>query len=154
MGRSYVKLDKGLDYDAWCDGIRLGRNYVSEGKSHLLDMKLNDAAMGENGSELRLATPPPPASPATARLTAKVAALLPEQAPEASRSRIPWNIERARIPGTRTVKVEAIVNGQSVAEQTVTADGGLNDVAFDLKLDRSSWVALRIFPSSHSNPIS
>jgi len=29
----------------------------------------------------------------------------------------------------------------------------LRDVAFDLKVDRSSWVALRILPSSHTNPI-
>jgi hypothetical protein len=30
----------------------------------------------------------------------------------------------------------------------------MTDVTFDgLKFDRSSWVALRIFPSSHTNPI-
>ncbi len=27
------------------------------------------------------------------------------------------------------------------------------DIAFDLKLERSSWVALRILASSHTNPI-
>ena len=68
-------------------------------------------------------------------------------------SRIPWNIEKARIPGTRTVKLEAVVNGHPVASKTITADGQLEDVSFDLKLDRSAWVALRIFPSSHTNPI-
>ena len=26
-------------------------------------------------------------------------------------------------------------------------------IAFDYKIDRSSWVALRILPSSHTNPI-
>jgi hypothetical protein len=147
MGRSYVKLDKTLDYDQWCEGIRKGRNYVSEGKSHIIDMKLNDLEMGTNNSELRLA------APATGRLTARVAAYLPETAPEPTRSRIPWNIEKARIGDTRTVKVEAIVNGQPVAEKVLTADGKLQDVSFDLKLERSAWVALRIFPSSHSNPI-
>jgi hypothetical protein len=36
----------------------------------------------------------------------------------------------------------------------VTADGTLRDLAFDdVKFDRSSWVALRILPSSHTNPI-
>ena len=30
---------------------------------------------------------------------------------------------------------------------------GFNDVAFDVKLDRSSWIAVRILPSSHTNPV-
>ena len=33
------------------------------------------------------------------------------------------------------------------------ADGNWNDVRFSYRLDRSSWVALRIYPSSHTNPI-
>jgi hypothetical protein len=150
MGRSYVKLgDEPLSYAAWCDGIRRGRNYVSEGRSHILDMRLDDAKVGVGNSELRLS------APGTARLTAKVAAYLPEQPPaNARRSSIPWSIEKARIPGTRTVKLEAVVNGSAVAEQTVTADGTLRDVTFDgVKFDRSSWVALRVLQSSHSNPI-
>jgi hypothetical protein len=35
----------------------------------------------------------------------------------------------------------------------LVADGKLRDVAFDVKIERSSWVALRILPSSHTNPI-
>lgn len=150
MGRSYVKLGAdGLSYTAWCDGVRRGLNYVSEGHGHIMDMKLGDAEVGVKDSELRLPTA------GAARLTAKVAAYLPEKAPDGPRkSSIPWAIEKARIPGTRNVKLEAVVNGQVVGEQTITADGKLQDVAFDgLKFDRSSWVALRILPSSHSNPI-
>jgi len=150
LGRSYVKLDgaNGPDYSAWCEGIQRGRNYVSEGHSHIIDMRLNETEVGVEGSEVRLA------APGSARLTAKVAAYLPEQPPARTRSSIPWNIEKARVPGTRTVKLEAIVNGQAVASKTITADGSLRDVSFDdVRIDRSSWVALRIFPSSHSNPI-
>jgi hypothetical protein len=149
MGRSYVKLPAGgLDYSVWCEGIQRGQNYVSEGRSHIIDMKLNDVEMGVAQSELRLA------APATGRLSAKVAAYLPEQPAPIARSNIPWNIEKARIAGTRTVKVEAVMNGQAVAEKVITADGSLQDVSFDgIKLDRSGWVAMRIFPSSHSNPI-
>ena len=33
------------------------------------------------------------------------------------------------------------------------ADGRTRDVAFDVKIDRSSWVAMRILPSSHTNPV-
>jgi hypothetical protein len=195
MGRSYVKMPAGqpLTYEAWCDGLRLGRNYVTEGHSHILDMKLNDVEMGEETGRARLqpsgdartgpgsagASPSPagaspsqsPASelhlssssgPPTARLTARVAAYVPEKSatsdPGAAFKRwdrpIPWNIEQARIPGTRTVKLEAIVNGYPVASRIIPADGSLQDVTFDgIKFAHSSWVALRIYPSSHSNPI-
>jgi hypothetical protein len=151
LGRSYVKLDGRLDYGAWCEGVQQGRNYVSEGHSHLIDMKLDDAAMGVNGSELRL-------TGAQAgqghRVTAKVAAYLPEQPSDPRAQQIPWNVERARIAGTRDVKLELIVNGNPVAEKQITADGALQDISFDgLKFDRSSWVAMRIYPSSHTNPI-
>ena len=42
---------------------------------------------------------------------------------------------------------------EPVARQEIAADGVLRPVAFDYKIDRSSWVALRILPSSHTNPI-
>ena len=49
--------------------------------------------------------------------------------------------------------VELIVNGQPVAKQMLRADGKLRDLTFNAKIDRSSWVALRIYPSSHTNPV-
>jgi hypothetical protein len=51
------------------------------------------------------------------------------------------------------VPVEVIVNGYVVAKKSIVADGKLRDVSFDVKIDRSSWVALRILPSSHTNPV-
>jgi hypothetical protein len=52
------------------------------------------------------------------------------------------------------VDVELIVNGYPVAVQKVKADGKQNELRFEsLKVDRSSWVAARIFPSAHTNPI-
>jgi len=145
MGRSYVKLDGKLDYDQWCEGVRQGRCYVSEGKSHLLDFKVNDVAVGEKNSELRLS------QPGTIRATVKVSALLEEK--PAAPGRFSWNLEHARMAGTREVPIELIVNGQPVVRQTLVADGTLRDVAFETKIERSSWVALRILPSSHSNPV-
>jgi len=152
LGRSYVKLDGKLDYDSWCEGIRQGRNYVSDGKSHLMDFKVNDVAMGEKGSELQLS------QPAAVKVTAKIAARLDEQPNAALRkldySKKPyWDIERARLGDTREVPVEVIVNGYPVARKNMVADGTLQDVSFEVKIDRSSWVALRILPSSHTNPI-
>src|SRR5207237_93355 len=105
LGRSYIKMDGKLDYDTWCQGIHDGRNYVSDGRSHLIDFKVGEVAVGENGSELKLD------QPATVRLTAKVAAYLNEQPDEKIRqapySQKPyWHIERARIGTSREVPVE------------------------------------------------
>lgn len=152
LGRSYVKLDGKLDYDHWCEGVRLGRNYVGDGKSHLMEFKINDVAVGEKGSELTLS------QPATVRVSARVAARLNEQ-PNPSLQKLDyakkpyWEIERARIGASREVPVEVIVNGYPVATKNILADGKLQDLSFDLKIERSSWVALRILPSSHTNPI-
>jgi hypothetical protein len=152
LGRSYVKVDGRLDYDAWCEGIRQGRNYVSDGRSHLLNFRLNGQAMGENGSELRIE------KPGTLRATFRAAAFLNEK-PDKSLQNRPieqkpyWDIERARLGDKREVPVELLVNGQSVAKKTIVADGETRELEFDVPIERSSWVALRILPSSHTNPI-
>src|SRR5207247_1605551 len=97
--------------------------------------------------------------PGTVRATAKVAALLdetphPEIAARPYSEQPYWHVERARIGATREVPVELIVNGRPVATQRVLADGRMRDVVFDnVRIDRSSWVALRILPSSHTNPV-
>jgi hypothetical protein len=51
------------------------------------------------------------------------------------------------------VPVELIVNGYPVAKQNIVADGKEQELSFDAKIERSSWVALRILPSSHTNPV-
>src|SRR6185436_13787013 len=152
LGRSYVKLEGRLNYDAWVDGIRDGRSYVSDGKSHLVDFRVNNLSVGTNGSELKLK------QPETVRVTAKVAARLDEKPDLPMKLRgyqqQPfWDLERARIGLTREVAVEVIVNGEPVARKTIVADGAIREIAFDVAIDRSSWVALRILPSSHTNPI-
>jgi hypothetical protein len=152
LGRSYVKLDGKLNYADWCEGIRNGRNYVGDGKSHLLEFKVNGVAMGEQGSELKLA------EPGAVHATVKVAARLSETPkPEIRNRRYNekpyWDVERARVGESREVPVEILVNGLPVGRQNVVADGTMRDLAFDVKIDRSSWVAVRILPSSHTNPI-
>ena len=37
--------------------------------------------------------------------------------------------------------------------QEIVADGSIHDLEFRYKPARSSWIAVRIFPSSHTNPI-
>lgn len=152
LGRSYVKLDGKLNYEDWCEGIRQGRNYVSDGKSHIIDFNVNNVRMGDGESELNLRE----AGPVT--ISAKIAARLNETPnPDLQHRKFDkqpyWDIERARIESTRTVPVELIVNGVPVAKQTITADGTMHEPKFTVNIDKSSWVALRILPSSHTNPI-
>ncbi len=163
LGRSYVKMPAQWTYEDWCEGIRAGRNYVSDGKSHIMDLKAVEGLttearaprtvkLGEESSELRLDRP------RNVTLTAKVAARLNEKPNPAIRNspqsaKPYWDIERARLGETREVPVEVIVNGQPVAKKNIAADGTTRDLTFDVKIDRSSWVALRILPSSHTNPI-
>jgi hypothetical protein len=152
MARTYVKLDGPLTYAGWCEGVRAGRSYVSDGKSHLINFAVDGVGVGEAGSEIRLARP------GRVRATVRVAARLAEEPDLELRSRSMqqepyWDIERARIGDTRKVPVELVVNGEPVARHEVIADGQIRDLGFDVAVERSSWVALRIPASSHTNPI-
>ncbi|MBL9139195.1 MAG: CehA/McbA family metallohydrolase [Verrucomicrobiales bacterium] len=152
LGRSYVQLDGRLDYDDWCEGIRAGRNYVGDGRSHLIDFAVEQVRMGRGASELRLG------SVGEVRVTAQVAARLDETPDEAVRRRSYseqpyWHLERARLGQTREVPVELVVNGRAVARQNLVADGVLRPIEFMVPIERSSWVAMRILPSSHTNPV-
>jgi hypothetical protein len=51
------------------------------------------------------------------------------------------------------VPVEVVVNGQAVDRKEVEADGTEHEVTFAVPIKRSSWVCLRIFPTSHTNPV-
>jgi hypothetical protein len=152
QGRAYAKLDGGLAYRPFVEALRDGRSYVSDGKSHLVDFAVNGLATGTHGSELALK------APATLKVTAKVAALLDAVPEPEFRGLSPWqkpywDLRRARIGASREVPVEVVMNGEPVARSTLVADGTLRDVSFDVPIARSSWIALRILPSSHSNPV-
>lgn len=152
LGRAYVRVDGPLTYDKWCEGIRRGRAYVSDGYSHLIDFQVEDVSVGYGGSELLLD------APATIVASARVAARLDAE-PQGEFQNLPvdekpyWHLERARIGDSREVLVELIVNGRPVAEERIVADGSLQDIAFETQIDRSSWIAMRILPSSHTNPV-
>ncbi len=45
------------------------------------------------------------------------------------------------------------MNGQSVEKREIEADGKLRDVEFAYQPSGSCWIALRIFASSHTNPV-
>lgn len=172
LGRSYVKLPAQWTYEDWCEGIRAGNNYVGDGKSHLIDFNVRSSGsrtgpggvisrggldgvpveVGVNGSELKLT------QATNVKVTTRVAARLNDQ-PDATMKNRPyaqkpyWDIERARVGESREVPVELIVNGKSVETKRIVADGSQVNLTFETKIERSSWVALRILPSSHTNPI-
>lgn len=152
LGRAYVKLDSKLTYNDWCEGIRAGRAYVSDGKSHLIDFKADGLEAGTRGSELRLA------KPAAVKVSVRAAALLDDK-PHPEIQNAPagqkpfWDLERARIGASREVPVELLINGYAVQRQVITADGTMRDLAFDVPVEQSCWLALRIRASSHTNPV-
>jgi hypothetical protein len=162
LGRVYVKLptDQPLDYDSWVQGLKDGRSYCGDGLSHVFDFRVKDVGVGEPGtagalSQLDLDKPGP------VTVTCDVAALLePKPTEETERIRNArldtkpyWHIERCRIGDTRRVPVELVVNGRAVETQEIEADGEVNSLSFDVDIPHSSWVAVRILPSVHTNPI-
>ena len=152
QARSYCKVDGPLTYRKWLDSVRDGRSYVSDGKSHLMEFAVNGAAAGAGTSEIRLA------APGRVTVTVNAAANLDVHPDEAVR-KLPydekpyWDLERARIGSSREVPVEVIVNGEPAAVQNLVADGSLRTLSFDVPITRSSWVAVRVLPSAHTNPV-
>jgi hypothetical protein len=152
QARSYAKVDGPLTYRKWIDAVRTGRNYVSDGKSHLMDFAVNGVQAGTGDSEVKLD------ASGTVKVTVTAAANLDaipvESIRQARYDEKPyWDLERARIGNSRDVPVEIVVNGEVVATQKLVADGKIRTLTFDIPLDRSSWVAARILPSSHTNPV-
>jgi hypothetical protein len=159
IGRTYVHLEKmpsgESGYRDWIDGLKSGRSYVSDGRSHFLDVSVSGQRPGDPPHEIRLQRP------SMVRINARVAAYLspqpgPEEAAVRSKSwnKSPfWQIERARIGDSRSVLVELIINGKVLASKKIEANGEVQEIEFNPTIDRSSWIALRILPSGHSNPV-
>jgi len=172
MGRSYVRVEgPGLTFEGWLAGLQAGRSYVSDGLSHLMDFTVEGVV---SGGRVALEAPAP------VRVKLQAAAYLPElPALIPTRHRIPssapykdergrpmapirdlpynvkpyWHVERARLGESRRVPVEVVVNGRVAARQEILADGLLRPVAFEVPVERSSWIAVRVLPSSHTNPV-
>jgi len=155
LARSYFKPDGPFKYDNYVEAIKKGRCYVSDGGSHITNFSVNGLEAGTNNSELSLK------NAQTAKITAQIAAYLSEQQGETGATfahrklteQPYWHIERARVGTTRKVRVELIVNGEPVDTTEVAADGKWKEVTFAYPIKHSSWVALRVFPSSHTNPV-
>jgi hypothetical protein len=155
VARSYFKSDSNINYDGFVKALKDGHCYVSDGKTHIINFTVNGLEAGASNSELSLATSQ------KVNIKANVDAYLKPQQDEKgemlARKTIEetpyWEIEKARIGKSRRVPVELIVNGEAVDTIDIEADGSWKDVSFEYNIRRSSWVALRIYPGCHTNPV-
>lgn len=159
QGRAYVKLaaTNRVDFPAWCEGLRAGRSYVSDGYAHALGFSVNSKLPGDT---VRLEN----AAPVTVR--AKVAfssetplevyygGAMPVGGPRLLGDTVVLHeTTGAGVFSGKTRRVDLVVNGRAIAAKDVPADDREHDVEFTVGLDRSSWVALRQFPQLHTNPV-
>lgn len=153
--RSYFKTKGGVNYNNYVEAIKAGRNYVSDGFSHIMNFSVNGVEPGEKNSLLNLK------SKQNVTVKAEVSAYLSAEQDRDSEAianshldMFPcWNIERARIKKSRKVNVELIINGQQVDAKEIEADGKVQAVQFTPEITEGSWVALRIYASAHTNPV-
>ncbi len=154
--RSYVRQKAGLDYDDWCLGIQRGSNYVSDGMSHLIDFKVNETLMGEEKSEVKLS------GPGVVSVSVEAAALIGREeqltikklfiGDQEPFDAVPWGIENA-VNDESEVVLEIVKNGVPVDQIAFTPNGKLTTYTFMVPVEESSWIAARIYPSSHTNPV-
>ena len=129
IGRVYARVDGELTFDKWVRSVAAGRSYVSDGFTHLMDFT---AAVGDtkhevgvSGSEIRLAKP----------------------------DKVTFTVRAAALDKSRkTVPVELVVNGVAVSKQDLSCDGTTRELTFAADIGASSWAALRVTPSGHTNP--
>lgn len=157
LGRSYVRLDErpiGNDgYEAWIRNLALGRLYCGDGRSHFLEWSVAGQSAGEQDVQLSHSGVVTVKALVAARLDEKAHANDVDPRPTPDPPEFGWNIEKARIGQSRELPVELIVNGQAVEQQRLLADGQPRLLRFSTKIERSSWIALRILPSAHTHPV-
>jgi len=161
QGRSYVQLGKvdRIDFKAWCEGLVHGRSYVSDGYAHALEFTVDGRSAGD---EIRLS------QPQTLKLRTKVAfsSQTPLEVAYGGASPLGGkrligdtvNFHEARSSDSAALDprlrlVEVVVNGQSIASKKVPADDQSHELEFLVRIDRSSWIAVRHFPQMHTNPV-
>lgn len=136
-GRVYVQLGKvdKIDFEAWCEGLGKGRSYVSDGYAHALQFSVNGKTPGH-------------------RVDLDEAGKVNVKAKVAFASKTPLGTAKGgSVPPGKDRLVELVVNGKAVATRKVPADNKEHDIAFDVPIERSSWIGLRQFPQMHTNPV-
>jgi hypothetical protein len=162
QGRVYVQLGKidRIDFRAWVEGLARGRSYVSDGYAHALEFTVNGKSAGD---AVYLSQPD------TVKIKTKVAfssqtplevaygGVLPVGGMRLVGDTVnlhdPASSPDSAVGDPRKKLVEVVVNGQPVASKVVEADDQVHDLEFSLRIDRSSWIAIRHFPQMHTNPV-
>ena len=129
IGRVYAKVDGELTFEKWVRSIATGRSYVSDGATHLMDLTATAGdkkyELGVKGSEIRLA----------------------------KAGKVSFAVQAAAFyPGKKTVPVELVVNGFPMEAQEMPCDGKTRELTFTAEIAASSWVAVRVVPTGHTNP--
>jgi len=152
MGRTYASVSAPVSYSKWLDALKNGRSYVSDGKTHLMNFTVGGVRVGEENSEVRL---PSGSKVAVSVLAAAYLPIHPEKSVRhLSYDEKPyWDVERARIGDSRDVSVEIIANGRVVSSKRLLADGNPHELKFEVPVSSSSWIAARIIPAAHTNPV-
>jgi hypothetical protein len=137
QGRVYVHLGKvdHVDFGQWCEALAKGRSYVSDGYAHAVEFTVAGKPAGDEVTIDR-------AGPVTVKAKVAFAAHQPLGTAVGGTE-----------PAGPTRKVELVVNGVAVSAKDVPADDRVHDIEFAVPIDTSSWVALRHFPSLHTNPV-
>lgn len=138
QGRVYVQLGKvdNVDFGAWCTALGAGRSYVSDGYAHALEFSANGKAPGTGAVQLE--------NPGKVKIAAKVAFA----------SEMPLGTANGgKVAPAKTRRVELVMNGNVVGTKEVQADDQIHDLAFEVDVPVSSWLALREFPQMHTNPV-
>jgi hypothetical protein len=160
QGRVYVQLghQQSVAFDDWCEGLRRGQSYVSDGFAHALEFVVEGQSPGTK--DVRRA------SPGTITIKAKVAFAAEQPMAVAHGGIMPAGGRRV-LGDTRLLHapresgvqsggqrlIEIVVNGQVAATQSVEADDQIQTLEFAIPIQDSSWVALRQFPQLHTNPV-
>lgn len=161
QGRVYVQLGEidRLDFVQWVRGLAEGRSYVSDGFAHALSFSVNGQSAGPETLTFDAPTTVTvKASVAFAPEIPRAVAYGTHEAEEGRRvsgdTRILHADERFEDTVANAPRlIELIVNGEVAASQTITADGQIHDLSFQVPLNQSAWVALRSFPQLHTNPV-
>lgn len=143
IGRVYCKQKGQPNYDEWCQAIGDGKCYVSDGTTHLMDFQAvapQKVVMGVDGSEVKLDQP--------GKMTFTV------QAASLTHGVSSFPRVSGITPAEPQNEVELIVNGYVVDTKRISRHGEKDTLTFsDIKIDKSSWVAVRVYPHAHTNPI-
>ena len=158
QGRVYADLGQQsrVDFQQWCDAVKAGRSYVSDGYAHAFNFRVNKKTSGETlnlkqagsvniGAQIAFSPETPIEVEYGGRTPLKGARLIGDTI-----NQHPAKPED--LYGGKRI-IELIVNGRVKARKTIPADGKLHTIKFNQRVEKSSWIALRQFPQLHTNPV-